>query len=64
MIPWVLERARVHDQLGNRNEALTGYQHVADMWRFADPHLQPLVEEARAAIARLQAEPTSPIASE
>jgi tetratricopeptide (TPR) repeat protein len=52
---WVLERARVRERLGDRDEAVRAYAYVADMWQHADPELQPLVEEARAGLARLGA---------
>ncbi|HYT62694.1 MAG TPA: hypothetical protein VEL50_02270, partial [Gemmatimonadales bacterium] len=52
-----LERARVNERLGNRAKALAGYSFVAAVWMHADPELQPYVAEARAALARLGAEP-------
>jgi hypothetical protein len=36
--------------------ALESYQWVADVWRHADPELQPYVTEARAALEWLTAE--------
>jgi len=51
-----LERARVHERLGNRDEAITSYRFVADVWVHADPELQPFVEEAKAALKRLGGE--------
>ena len=56
-VVWALERARVNDRLGNEEEAIEAYAFVADSWRNADPELQPVVEEARAALARLSGEP-------
>ena len=56
-VVWALERARVNDRLGNEEEAVEAYAFVADSWRNADPELQPVVEEARAALARLSGEP-------
>jgi hypothetical protein len=53
---WVLERGRVNDRLGNRDKAIKDYQFVADVWRHADPELQPIVQEARAALRRLGAD--------
>jgi hypothetical protein len=35
---------------------MDSYQYVADVWRGADPELQPFVVEARNAIARLRRE--------
>lgn len=54
---WVLERARVNDRLGNTAEATEAYAYVVSAWRHADPELQPLVDEARRALARLAGEP-------
>ena len=52
-----LGRARAHDRLGNREEAIESYTFVVDAWRHADPELQPSVEEARQALMRLAGEP-------
>ncbi|MBI1966750.1 MAG: protein kinase [Gemmatimonadetes bacterium] len=52
----VLERARVAERLGERENAITAFRFVADVWRNADPELQPYVEEAKAALGRLRAE--------
>jgi hypothetical protein len=52
----MMQRGRVAERLGRREVALESYQWVADMWRRADPELQPYVTEARAALARLTAE--------
>ena len=51
---WAMERARVFDHLGRRDEAAANYAFVADAWRTADPELQPYVREAREAVARLE----------
>jgi serine/threonine-protein kinase len=56
-VAWALERARVNDRLGNRARAIEDYSYVVDAWRNADPELQPIVDEARSALARLTAEP-------
>ena len=53
---WALERARVAERLGERDKAIRGYQYVADLWRHADPELQPYVTEAREGLARLTSE--------
>ena len=53
---WALERGRVNERLGNREKAVESYSFVAAAWRNADPELQPLVEEAKEAVARLTAE--------
>jgi serine/threonine-protein kinase len=54
---FALERARVAERLGNHARAIEAYQLVAEAWRRADPELQPLVAEAKAALTRLGAEP-------
>lgn len=48
-----------NDRLGNREKAAEGYASVVDVWRDADPLLQPFVEEARRALQRLVAERTA-----
>jgi eukaryotic-like serine/threonine-protein kinase len=51
-----LERARIADRLGQREAAGELYQFVADLWKNADPELQPYVAEARDRVERLSAE--------
>ncbi|MGH7538857.1 MAG: hypothetical protein ACREMF_09495, partial [Gemmatimonadales bacterium] len=51
-----LERGRVNERLGNRDQARDAYQFVADAWIHADPELQRYVEEAKAALKRLGGE--------
>ncbi len=51
---WMLERARVHERLGDKGQAIDAYRFVADVWRHADPELQPFVVEARTALQRLE----------
>lgn len=51
---WTMERARVFERLGRRQQAAADYAFVADAWRTADPQLQPYVRESRAAMARLK----------
>ena len=54
---WPLERGRVDERLGKKAEAIVAYRFVADVWRNADPELQPYVTETRAALRRLSGEP-------
>ena len=54
---WTLERARVAERMGNREKAVHSYQYVADVWRHADPELQPYVAEARDGLSRMTSEP-------
>jgi hypothetical protein len=56
-VSWVLDRARVNERLGDRDKAARDYSYVIDVWRHADPLLQPFVDEARQAVARLVREP-------
>jgi serine/threonine-protein kinase len=53
-----LEQAKIAERLGDRDGAVGSYEFVVDMWRHADPELQPYVSEARAALARLSREKT------
>jgi serine/threonine-protein kinase len=57
LVLWTLERARVAERLGDRDKAIRDYQYVVDVWRQADPELQPYVTEAKQALTRLTAEP-------
>ena len=54
---WTLERARVAERLGDREKAIRAYQYVANLWRHADPELQPYVTEAREGLGRMTGEP-------
>ncbi len=51
---WWLERGRLAEALGQRARAIEAYRYVADLWRYADPELQPHVREARAGLGRLE----------
>ncbi|HEY8196064.1 MAG TPA: BTAD domain-containing putative transcriptional regulator [Gemmatimonadales bacterium] len=50
----VLERGRIAEGLGERQKAIDSYQFVVDVWRRADPELQPFVVEARTALLRIR----------
>jgi hypothetical protein len=52
----VLEGARIADRLGQREAAEGLYRFVVDLWKRADPELQPYVAEARERLERLSAE--------
>ncbi|HEY3118235.1 MAG TPA: hypothetical protein VGK54_15945 [Chloroflexota bacterium] len=52
----VLEQGHIAEGLGERDKATQSYQFVADVWRRADPQLQPFVVEARNALARMARE--------
>jgi serine/threonine-protein kinase len=49
----MLDRARIAESLGEREKAIDSYQFVVDVWRRADPELQPFVVEARTALTRM-----------
>ena len=52
-VMWTLQRARVHERVGRREEAAADYRLVVDAWKTADPELQPFVRESRTALGRL-----------
>lgn len=52
----VLEQGRLAEGLGERDKAIDSFQFVLDVWRRADPQLQPFVVEARTALTRLKRE--------
>jgi serine/threonine-protein kinase len=52
----MLERGRNAEGLGERQKARDSYQFVIDVWRHADPELEPYVREARAGRDRVAAE--------
>jgi serine/threonine-protein kinase len=54
-VVWTMDRARVFERLGRRDEAAANYAFVADAWLTADPELQPVVREALEALNRLPA---------
>ena len=47
---------RIDPTVGERQKARDSYQFVLDVWRHADPELEPYVREARAGLERLAAE--------
>jgi tetratricopeptide (TPR) repeat protein len=49
-----LELGRIAEAMGEREKAIESYQSVVDVWRRADPELQPFVAEAREALDRLR----------
>jgi len=46
----------LHEQRGDRQKALDYYGRFVDLWKDADPELQPLVKDVRARLARLARE--------
>ncbi|MEO8333985.1 MAG: serine/threonine-protein kinase [bacterium] len=52
-VMWTMDRARVFERVGRREEAAVNYAFVADAWRTADPELQGVVRESYEGLARL-----------
>jgi tetratricopeptide (TPR) repeat protein len=55
--PSHLLRAEIQQRLGDRGSATEEYSRFLELWRACDPALQPVVENARAELAGLAAEP-------
>ena len=54
LAPSELGQAEIYDRQGERAQALAHYRAFVNLWRDADPALQPMVRKARARIAALQ----------
>ena len=55
--PLVLRRlGALHESLGHTEQAIRYYREFIDLWKDADPELQPQVREARATLERLTRE--------
>ena len=55
--PAILRRAgELHEQRGEREQAIARYNEFVDLWKDADPDLQPVVREVKARLARLVGE--------
>ncbi|MEP7066577.1 MAG: protein kinase [Gemmatimonadota bacterium] len=46
----------LYEQAGDRKKAVDNYLKLADLWKNADPELQPIVKDAHARVARLSGE--------
>jgi tetratricopeptide (TPR) repeat protein len=51
--PATFYRAEIREEAGDRDGAVRLYREFLDLWKDADPELQPMVEEARASLRRL-----------
>jgi serine/threonine-protein kinase len=51
---WTLERGRVFERVGRKDEAAASYEFVTAAWRTADPELQPYVREATLGLRRVR----------
>ena len=56
---WELERGRVFERLRDSDRAIASYSFVVEAWTAGDPEVQEFVDEARAGLSRLTAEPTA-----
>ena len=54
LAPSRLEAATIYERQGNRTSALAAYRAFIDLWRDADPDLEPQVTRARARVAALE----------
>ena len=52
--PAHLRMAQIYERRGNRREAIEHYSRFLKLWRNSDPALQPLVQQARDALARFR----------
>ncbi len=52
----LLRAGELNEQLGRREQAAARYSALADLWKNADPDLQPVVRDAKARLARLVGE--------
>jgi tetratricopeptide (TPR) repeat protein len=59
-LPVALERlGELYEARGERQKAIENYGKFAELWKNADPELQPRVKEARRRLATLTGEPTA-----
>jgi tetratricopeptide (TPR) repeat protein len=57
-IPLAYRRlGELYEQKGDRTKAAEWYQKFVDLWRTADPELQPVVEEVKQRLAQVSGEP-------
>jgi hypothetical protein len=47
-------RGRIAEQRGDTTAAIGAYRNLVELWRDADPELQPRVAAARAALGRME----------
>ena len=52
--PAELRQAQIYERKGDRRRAIEHYTRFIELWRECDPALQPLVRQARDALARLR----------
>jgi tetratricopeptide (TPR) repeat protein len=52
--PAELRQGQIYEHRGDRQRAIEHYSRFLELWRDSDPALQPLVQQARDALARLR----------
>ena len=55
-VPAYLRLGELYTARGERAKAIAAYERVLNLWKDADPELQPVVRDVRARIARLAGE--------
>ena len=56
LAPSLLARGRISEKIGRGDAAAQHYARVLELWKDADPALQPMVDSARAGLQRLRGE--------
>jgi tetratricopeptide (TPR) repeat protein len=56
-VPTLLRVGELHEARGEHELAIRRYNELVELWRDADPELQPFVQDLRERMARLVAEP-------
>ncbi len=57
LAPMHLQQAEIYERLGDREKAVEHYRRFVILWRDCDPALRPVLEGAKAELARMVAEP-------
>lgn len=58
-VPVLFRLGEIYERQGERQKAIDAYTRVVRLWAACDPPLRPALEDARARLARLTAEPRS-----
>ena len=56
MAPSHLRRAEIYERLGDKSQAVEHYTRFLDLWKDADPELQPTVRDVKQRLAKLVGE--------
>ncbi|NIP89871.1 MAG: hypothetical protein GWN84_03390, partial [Gammaproteobacteria bacterium] len=57
LAPSHLERARIYERRGEREQAARHYPRFVELWSECDPELRPMAQQAQRALVRLSGEP-------